>query len=193
MGNIGHILLSKPASQHHELIRSLFDQLYDRLVFFAVQMIEDEDAAEDMVQESFVQLWKHIEEVQGNSIACKQYLYRSVKNQCLNFVRHAKVVEKYRSEAIKDKTSFIENAVVDSIIRAEVLSHVQLALDELPEHYRLISDLSYVEGKKNHEIADELGISINTLKKQKQKVLHLLRLKLTSLFSFLLFLFNAIN
>ncbi len=58
------------------------------------------------------------------------------------------------------------------------MSAVHTAVQSLPERYKLISVMGYIEGKKNLEIADELDMSVNTVKKQKQKALQLLRMKL---------------
>ncbi|MFA7471995.1 MAG: sigma-70 family RNA polymerase sigma factor, partial [Spirosomataceae bacterium] len=66
---------------------------------------------------------------------------------------------------------------------------IKKTLSELPPKCRVVFTLSRMEGKKNQEIADLLGMSINTVKKQKQKALELLRLRLTpELLSFLLIL-----
>ena len=77
--------------------------------------------------------------------------------------------------------------IIDAIITSEVIAEIHAAIRSLPENYRTISVKGFLEGKKNQEIADELGMSVNTVKKQKQKALQLLRLKLTpDLFALLL-------
>jgi len=72
-----------------------------------------------------------------------------------------------------------DQPVIDAIITAEVMAGVHSAIRSLPESYRLISTMGYIDGKKNHEIADELAMSVNTVKKQKYKALQLLRMKLS--------------
>ena len=57
---------------------------------------------------------------------------------------------------------------------------IREAIDKLPEGCRMVLKLAYFEGLKNDEIATELGISINTVKTQRQRAMKLMRLSLTS-------------
>ncbi len=159
---------------------TLFREYYDRLVFFSFQMVHDKCQAQDIAQEAFIRYWKERETVARHPVAVKNYLYASVRNASLNVVRHGKVVAGFRTQYAFEEAE--EETVVEAIITAEVLAEIHQAIESLPETYRKICTLSYLEGKNNRKIADELGISINTIKKQKQKVLQLLRLKLTFTF-----------
>jgi len=100
-----------------------------------------------------------------------------VYNASLNAVRHTKIVENFA--CLHSATQPEPPPVIDKIITAEVVANVHLALQSLPAKYREVSVLSYFEGKKNHQIAEELEMSVNTVKKQKQKALQLLRVKLS--------------
>jgi RNA polymerase sigma factor (sigma-70 family) len=108
----------------------------------------------------------------------KSFLYTTVRNSCLDVLKHRSVIQKFRdqleTEPIDDRD--IEN----EMIRAEVLSELFEAITHLPQGCRQILEMSFLDGRKNQEISDELGISINTVKTQKQRALQLLRLKLTS-------------
>lgn len=169
-------------------VKKLFDELYDRLVYFSYQIVKNKEQAEDIVQEAFIKLWNNKDALTDSTQVLKSYLYSSVKNLSLNVLRHDKVVDRYVqfTRTVNEPT---DAPIVEAIISAEVMSQIHKALEELPEHYKQISLLSFFEGKKNQEIADELGISVNTIKKQKQKAIQLLRLKLTSIFSLVLVLF----
>jgi RNA polymerase sigma-70 factor (ECF subfamily) len=157
-------------------LEALFAEFYERLVYFAFQLIKDRDQAEDIVQEAFIKYWDQRDSVLRNKIAIKNFLYTTVRNASLNSIRHDKIVEGYVQQ---HNTAEPEEApVIDAIIAAETISGLHAAVNELPENYRIVSVMGYLEGKKNHEIADELDISVNTIKKQKQKALQLLRLKL---------------
>jgi len=172
-------------------IKSLFDELYDRLVYFAYQIIRDQEQAEDIVQEAFVKLWGNKNTLTNSEQSLKSYLYNTVKNLSLNVIRHSKVVDRYVQLNLREDEP-IDAPIVEAIMSAEVLSQIHKAVAELPQQYKTISLLSFFEGKKNQEIADELGISVNTIKKQKQKAIQMLRLKLTSLLSLMLTLFFSL-
>jgi len=155
---------------------ALFKEFYDRLVFFSFQFVNDKDQARDVVQDAFVKFWHQQETVLNNKIAIKNYLYSTVRNASLNHIRHTKVVDGYVQ--LHNTTEPEEAPIIDAIITAEVVAEIHLAIQSLPDSYRLVSELGYLEGKRNQEIADELDMSINTVKKQKQRALQLLRMKL---------------
>lgn len=166
-------------------LEDLFKEYYERLVYFAYQVIKDKDTAEDIVQETFIKFWNQRKNIEADGLAIKSYLYSTVKNNCLNILRHQKVEEKYKEKLGKVYSE--EVGIVQLIIRAEVVSELHRALQTLPAGCRQISRLGYFEGKSNPEIAAELGISVNTVKTQKQRGLQLLRLRLDpEMFSLLL-------
>jgi RNA polymerase sigma-70 factor (ECF subfamily) len=155
----------------------LFKEHYDRLVYFSFQLIRDKDQAEDIVQDSFIKYWNQRDMVMQNNIAIKNFLYSTVRNASLNIIRHNKVVDGYI--AYHGQTEPEEPPVIEAIITAEAMAEIHAAIHALPDSYRSISIMGYFDGKKNQEIADELNMSINTVKKQKQRALELLRVKLS--------------
>lgn len=167
----------------------LFNTSYAGLVYFAFNMLRDKADAEDIVQDAFVKYWNCQNEIGDDLPAIKGYLYTTVRNACLNFLRHKAVARKYEDELTAVEAD--EKIAIHSIIRAEVLSEIHNAIESLPSACRQISRMSFLEEKKNQEIADELGLSINTVKTQKQRAMHMLREKLTfELFCLLVFVFD---
>jgi RNA polymerase sigma-70 factor (family 1) len=155
---------------------SLFKEYYDRLVYFSFQLVKDKDRAQDIVQDSFIKYWYQRETVMPDKTAVKNFLYISVRNASLNALKHAKVEENYIQRQCVAELEV--QPVINAIIAAEVMAGIHSAIQSLPENYRVISVMGYLEGKKNHEIAGELEMSVNTVKKQKYKALHLLKGKL---------------
>lgn len=156
-------------------IRQLFKEFYPRLVHFSCQIIDDKAAAEDLVQDVFIKYWNRHEKISSDRSAVKNFLYTSVRHASLNVLRHNKVADEY----LKGRAEIPEEeACIHAIIRSEVLAEIYRIIGSLPENCQLISRMGYLEGMKNHEIAEELGISVNTVKTQKQRALKLLRLRL---------------
>ncbi|QDK79047.1 RNA polymerase sigma-70 factor [Spirosoma sp. KCTC 42546] len=177
------------ASESLEL-DSLFKEFYDRLVYFSVQLIRDQAQAQDITQDAFIKYWQEREAIFPNKVAIKNYLYSTVRNASLNVIRHNKVVDDYQEQHRPSESE--ELTIMDAIISSEVMAELHSAIEALPANYRTISEMSYLEGKKNQEIADELGMSINTVKKQKQRALELLRMRLSpEVFTILLTLGSA--
>lgn len=156
--------------------KELFSRYYDRLLYFAWQFIHDKETANDMVQQAFMNYWNSNSDQQVDEVNARNFLYLNVRNLCLKHIRHDKVIEKHKKQIDPDPVE--EYNVVNKIIKAEVLGEIYHAIESLPESCKRISRMSYLEGMKNNEIADELGISVNTVKTQKQRALQLLRLRL---------------
>lgn len=157
-------------------LEALFNTYYERLLYFAWQYLHDKETSRDMVQEAFMNYWRLHENAPSDEIQSRNFLYVSVKNSCLKYLRHEKVVKKHRD--LLDAEPFEEQGTINKLIRAEVLGEIYKAISSLPESCQRISRLSYLEGMKNQEVADLLGISINTVKTQKQRALQLLRLRI---------------
>ncbi len=160
-------------------LEQLFRRYYARLAHFSYQITGHREGAEDIAQEAFISYWHQQEEVAVDEAAVKAFLYSTVRNASLNAVRHTKVVQLHHSQTqATPPAPEKEPDVLRALIRAEVVAEIYEALEALPAGCRTIVQMGYLEDKKNHEIAAELGISVNTVKTQKQRGLQLLRLRL---------------
>jgi RNA polymerase sigma-70 factor (ECF subfamily) len=158
-------------------IDHLFTLYYARLCYFGFKIIGEREAAEDLAQDAFLKLWERQNNF-NNELPAKTFLYVTVRNACLNRIRHEKLEKKYsRANDSGEEAVELENGL-HQMIQAEVLGEIHKAIEELPQGCRQVLKLAYFEGLKNHEIAEQLGISINTVKTQKARALQLLRLKL---------------
>lgn len=160
--------------------REIFEQYHTRLCYFAASLLPEGEEPEDVVQESFVKLWQKKEHF-PNLDAVKAFLYITVKNSCLNIYKHDKIIRKYEDLLHQEEAG--EDNAIRHIIESEVLANIHQALEKLPVGCRHILHLSYFQELKNKEIAEQLHISINTVKTQKKRGLNLLRtiLKVTSI------------
>lgn len=154
----------------------LFKAYYTRLCYFAFQFTGDKDQARDIAQEAFVSYLGQRGNVAPHPVAIRNFLYTSVRHACLNILRHEKVAEKFAAE--QESRPQDDTTVILSMIKAEVFGEIYRVLQTLPEACQLIIRLGYIEGLKNQEIAQQLNISINTVKTQKKRGLHLLRQRL---------------
>ena len=153
-------------------IEAVFHTYYRKLCHFAWQLTMDSACVEDIVQEVIVYLWNHQGSLLlGDERALQSYLYTAVRHACYNHVRHHKVHLKYLHQA----TDIEELPYVDQIIRAEVVGELVAAIDRLPQACKKVVQLGYLEGLSNLEIAEQLNISVNTVKTQKQRALKALK------------------
>ena len=158
------------------LLEGLHKLYFERLQYYAFTMIHHSEAARDIVQDAFIGFWDRRKELMNRHEHTRNFLYMSVKNSCLKFIRHNKVVDKYIDR--QDVHAMEEEMADSKMIRAEVLFEIYTVIESLPPAMRRISKLAYLEGLKNNEIARQLEISVETVKVQKKRALKQLRLKL---------------
>lgn len=177
MGTAPHIALDIVAFNNKEVpaYNYAFKFFYPALCDFAARMV-GRDTAKDIVEDLFLKIWASPQQFR-EADHLKAFFYRAIKNACLDFIK----VNKRASDRNSLFTN--ENAVNDTdylagIIRAEVLMELYAAIAELPTEKGRIIKMTYLEGKSNQETADELGISVQTVKNQKSRGLAILKDKL---------------
>ena len=148
----------------------------------------DIDASEEIVQELFVRFWEQ-RETKDITTSVRAYLYTSVKNACLNQLKHLKIKEKYKHEQERELT-FNSSHEQNGLEVSELDQKIHAAINSLPEGRRKIFILSRFDGLKYQEIADKLNISIKTVENQIGNALKFLR---KNYFEFLLFIFSSLN
>jgi RNA polymerase sigma-70 factor (ECF subfamily) len=152
----------------------LFKEHYKGLHAYATTITKDEEGAEDIVQNTFVKLWKMWEAGQIPESPAA-YLYKSIYHESLNVLKHNKV--KMAHEQYTLHTSSDQSLSSGTQLR-ELESKLDAALQDLPEQCRTIFQLSRFEELKYREIAERLGLSVKTIEAQIGKALRILRLKL---------------
>ncbi|MBN1188017.1 MAG: RNA polymerase sigma-70 factor [Bacteroidales bacterium] len=178
---------SRPIKAKQEF-KNVFDSYYPALCSFASNIILDFTFAEDLVQEVFLNLWEKPENLK-NEYALKTYLYNAVKNKCLNYLEHSRVVKRHNEYTQNElnNTSEINNLIIEE----ETYRLIYNAINELPAQCKNVLMLS-INGLKNSEIAKELNISENTVKTQKKIAYKQLKIKLKDIYSLIWMLFGSI-
>ena len=135
----------------------LFQRYYKPLVLFSGSMLNDCTFPEDIVQEVFYHFIKNNVYRQLSPEALSTYLFRCVKNACLNKIRDQR--EFAQAELLRYDA--VEEAMTVSL---ELIEAIRKAIEELPRKTRMVVMSVVVEGKKYKETAEELGVSVNTVK-----------------------------
>jgi RNA polymerase sigma-70 factor, ECF subfamily len=154
----------------------IFKYYYPGLVVYADRFVLDRMSAEDIVQDVFVRFWEKSKTL-DTSTNLKGYFFLSVKNGCLDYLKHQKVSDKYRLQVLSQGD--IPNASdADYFIESELKSKIELAISKLPDRCREIFILNRIDNMTSKEIALKLGISHRTVETQIGKALRLLRTEL---------------
>lgn len=165
----------------------LFTRFRNYLVLFAIRRIDQLDAAEDIVQETFITVWEN-KKIYNSYQGLKAYLYELVQNKCTNYLKHKQVEDKYVSYV---KTTGEETEGDYNLMQEEIYRELYMvAIRELPEKCQKVFEL-HLEGKKNDEIAEILGISVLTVKSHKQNAIHILKEKMGNLFLLYTYIYEA--
>lgn len=178
-----------------------FEELYfnmqPRLFAFSKKFIENNEIARDIVQEIFFEFWenRHTTTIKSSVNA---YLFRTLHNKCLNYIRDLKVREKYSSYVdikLKEAELFFFDQEQDSyksIFFKEVQEIFNESMKNLPDSCREIFLLSRMKGLSNKEIADQLNISVRTVENQIYRALKVLKVNLKDYLPLFPFLFSRL-
>lgn len=153
-----------------EVFNRLYRQHYEELYFFARQIVDDEESCHDIVTSVYEDVWKDINRIQTfEPKAAKIYLFTTTRNRCMNHLRHMKVHQRY-VEFRMHMTDYVENPE-KMIIVEELQKEMDERIDELGPPTREIFIACYVDRKRYKEVANEMRISVSTVRKHIVKAL----------------------
>lgn len=151
----------------------LYSSCYAALCTYVESIINDIDTSKDIVQELLVNVWRS--EVHfRNSKELLGYLYKSLYNRSMDFIRKQRVRERVLAAMERETMDDSYDDFLLRSVREEIIRQLYLYIDDLPPDRRKIVELS-ISGFSGKEIADKLGISINTVKVQKNRSIKYLR------------------
>lgn len=157
--------------QHNELIEaclkgdrkaqySLYQQYSKAMYNICVRMVRDEMEAEDILQHSFVDVFRNLKSFKGQS-TIGAWIKRIVVNNCLNFLKKRKLM----TTEIDDQHMQITEDTEEHEYPVSV-KEIHKAMMDLPEGYRVVLSLYLFEGYDHAEIGEILNISESTSKSQ---------------------------
>ena len=176
----------KLADGTNVLLREFFDANYPMFCSFALNYLPDKNNCEDVVQEVFLSFWEQ-DKLFPNLIAVKAYFYKSIRNSCLDILKHDKVREKYLKKHIGEVET--TNFFLDEVLKQETYSAVYEQINKLPEMEKKVLTLA-MQGYSNEEISVELEIKINTVKTHKSRAYKVLRENIGPVFHLFLTFFK---
>ncbi|MDX9928736.1 MAG: RNA polymerase sigma-70 factor [Bacteroidales bacterium] len=140
---------------------SLFRSSYPPLVRYAKTILKDNDTAEEIVQDLFYRLWKDREKLKIES-TLNGYLFRSVHNRALHYLKHKGVMQKFEAD-MAAAGGDTPATPLETIQYSELNELVVKTIEKLPERCGEIFYLNRFEGLKYREIAEKLSVSVKTV------------------------------
>ena len=168
-------ILDRFTKNRKDGIRMLFDRYYRPLVLYAGTLISDDTMAEDLVQEFFVRLWEddYLERIESKALS--SYLFSSVRNSCYTYLHKNDVMR-----ARVDFTSIDVAADSAAALSQEIVDRVTAVIALMPEQTGRVLNCVLMQDMKYQETADELHVSLNTVKTLLRNGMRLLREELQS-------------
>jgi RNA polymerase sigma-70 factor (ECF subfamily) len=175
-------ILKRLRNSDKKAMDEIYCLYYKKLLNFCVSYLKDEDAALDVIQETFIKLWDKHKTLSGES-SLDALLYTISKNTILSIFRKRLSEEKYQDfimHAQANNSSSTENVLNYNLLNEKY----KILVDQLPEKRKEIFLLSREKGKSTKEIAEQLNISEKTVKNQMTQALAFLKKNLDNIGGF---------
>lgn len=148
------------ATEKEQTFKLLFDKHYQQLYQHAFGFVKDEETAKDIVNDVFLFFWENFDRY-ANYTLYLSLLYTLVRNNCIDHLRHGDVEDKYMQYL---KISFTEEDIDYYTEYQELVDEAFKRLEALPKQAREVVYACLVEGKSYKEVAEQMGISPNTVR-----------------------------
>ena len=150
----------------------VFREYYRPMTAYAFRFLGNLADSESIVQDVFLRLWQKRKEIMITS-SLQNYLFRSVKNHCINYIEHEKIKTGYQNLVIRNEADRSEYS--EFFLEFGLMTKIETAIASLPEKRQEIFRLAREDGLKYREIADRLNISVKTVETQMTLALKQLR------------------
>lgn len=172
----------KDIQDHVDLFRNgnekglsfFYKALRPGLVYFAFRILNDKPEAEDIVEESFGKIWERRSTFYEDKVI-KSWLYTTVRNASINKLQQEQRLNVRKEQYALEQEGSYQSSPLYDIEFAEFIVKVHATISVLPVECQKIFRLMYIKGKTVREIAEELQLSISTVKNQKTRGLDILR------------------
>ena len=189
--------MDEKVKKEREDFTTLFERCRKPFTQFAYSYMRDWEVAEDIFSEAMVQYWMKRDELDVDTNP-RAYILTLVKHLSLNYLRHQQVritVEEELSQSMEREQAFrirtLQDCDPQELFSEELQQLVRQTLQQLPEQTRLISFKSRLEGKRNGETAEAMGLSVKSVEYHITQALKALRKQLKDYLPLFLLLYES--
>jgi len=144
-----------------EAFNLLLNKYQQKIYWHIRRMVIDHDDADDLVQETFIKVWKNLANFRSDS-QLYTWLYRIATNECITFLNRKKLKNNISIDEAPDLSNTLAEGSYFNGDQAQL--KLQRALLTLPEKQRLVFNMKYFDDLKYEEISQILGTSVGALK-----------------------------
>lgn len=162
-------LLTRIAERDPAVYPYLHDTYYNSLIYFSLSIIDDQQQAEDIAVDSLVKLWQAPARFESAG-KLRSYLFTLVRNASLNHLKHLRVRGRSEQE-LSGPEAMIDGRLEALMAETDLMRLVYEEVARLPEGYRQVVELLYLEDLSSAEAAARLGISMENLRQRKGRAI----------------------
>ncbi|MDX2246735.1 MAG: sigma-70 family RNA polymerase sigma factor [Bacteroidia bacterium] len=162
---------------------------YRKSVYYMLlKMVKNPDDAEDLTQEAFAKAFNSIDKF-DSKFAFSTWLFRIATNNCIDYIRKKRVqtvsfdapVEGDDGSSMRFDVKTEDLDPNESMLKDQRRRYLNMAIERLPEKYRMLVELRYFQELSYEEVAEELQIPLGTVKAQLFRARELLNQELKDL------------
>lgn len=182
-------LLVSLSQGNEEAFTVIYERYHKLLYVLAYRYLKSSQSAEDAVQQVFLKLWESRTLLLVN-VNLRNYLYTMLKNHVLNEIRNnSNAIEK--NYEIVQATSGYEDELLAKIEEKDLMDHFYQAIEHLPRQKRQVCLYKLKGNLSNQEIAEQMNLSIPTVKTHYAQAIKILRARFDKLFLLLLYVWGS--
>lgn len=187
--DINHInkdLIDRISAGSEKAFSELYSAYYSYLNAVALCYLLDKEVSAEIVDDVFVNIWNKRDTL---SYPIHYYLVRSVQNGCLNYIRMQRaqqnVLDEHKDRMLAFQESYIQSTPVplQYVEMRQTEEEIRIAVDQLPAKCKIVFEEYFYEGKAVDVIADDMGLTISTVRVQLKNATDRLRRDLQHLLS----------
>jgi len=155
-------LVCKVRSGDRLAFRVVYVQFHEQLYFIALRYLKHREMAEDAVQDIFINLWLK-KKTLNPDLSLKAFMATCLKNHVLNMIRsnRKKIANTFE---LTEAHHPVSNCTSDDIQMNEYKKIMHAGVNRMPDQKKRVFEMKVFMGESNSDVADKLGISINTVK-----------------------------
>lgn len=157
-------LVERIAAGDRVALRELYGKLGSRAMAVCVRVLRDREDAEDILQETFVEVWKRAKEFDAARGSVKAWLLTIARSRAINRYNARKSNQRAVGAAAAEPAAASGPTPLGLVEHRQTAERVQAALRELPSEQRQVIELAYYEGLSHSEIAEQTQLALGTIK-----------------------------
>ncbi|MDH5826274.1 sigma-70 family RNA polymerase sigma factor [Sphingobacterium faecium] len=176
------MMLDKKIYNKEEIFKEIVHSYYAQLCAFSVQFTDSLVVSEDLVQDVLLSFWEEKKYLLAKE-SLRSYIFMSVRNASIDYVRKNRL----RIFIDLEEANYLaEEEISESELQLQH-HYLHQLLDKLPKQERRVLLAIVVENKKYKALAEEMGISVNTIKTHFSRAMKFLRKNNIKIHTFFLF------